>query len=302
LLSASRVTHTDGEDERSEGVREQVARNLKEFGFEPKGHTRSYRKPYPNFFDTVPYPRGFRIPDFVKFSRDDSKTTYEHVGQYLAQVSEIGITDAHKVKLFPLSLSSTAFNWFTSLAPNSVTTWACLEQKFHDYFYYGDTELKLSHLTMVRQKYNETVSEYIRKFRETRNKCYSLTLGEKDLADLAFIGLSSYLREKLEGQDFTDINQVMQHAITHESRARDNKQYSRFRDMNGREKEKKGVNMLEPNNDSDEETDVCVAEWVDAPKVRPMACAFLKPSPGKREEMKYTFDVSKCDKLSNILL
>jgi hypothetical protein len=61
-----------------------VARTLREFSFEPKGHTRSYRKPYPKFFDTVPYPRGFRIPDFVKFSRDDSKSTYGHVGQYLA--------------------------------------------------------------------------------------------------------------------------------------------------------------------------------------------------------------------------
>ena len=60
--------------------------------------------------------------------------------------------------------------------------------------------------------------------------------------------------------------------------------------------------MLEPNTDSDEETDVCMAKWVDAPKSRPMVCAFLKPSPGKREEMKYTFDVSKCDKLFDILL
>jgi hypothetical protein len=58
------------------------------------------------------------------------------------------------------------------------------------------------------------------------------------VADLAFTGLSSYLREKLEGQDFTDINQVMQHAITHGNRARDNKQYSRFRDTNGRENER----------------------------------------------------------------
>jgi hypothetical protein len=49
LLSASRVTHTASEGERSEGVREQVARTLREFGFEPKGHTRSYRKPYPDF-------------------------------------------------------------------------------------------------------------------------------------------------------------------------------------------------------------------------------------------------------------
>jgi hypothetical protein len=68
------------------------------------------------------------------------------------------------------------------------------EKKIH-YFYCGETELRLSHLTTVRQKYNETVSEYIKRFRETRNKCYNLTLGERDLADLAFVGLSSYLKE-----------------------------------------------------------------------------------------------------------
>jgi hypothetical protein len=142
-----------GNGEMSENVREQVARTLREFGFEPKGHARSYKKSYLKFFDTVPYPRGFRIPDFVKFSGDDAKTSYEHVGQFLAQVSEVGITDVHKVKLFPLSLSSTTFNWFVSLAPNSVDTWACLEQKFHDYFYNDETGLRLSHLTSVKQKY-----------------------------------------------------------------------------------------------------------------------------------------------------
>jgi hypothetical protein len=48
----------------------------------------------------------------------------------------------HKVKLFPLSLSGTSFNWFTSLALNSIGTWAGLEEKFHEYFYNGETELK----------------------------------------------------------------------------------------------------------------------------------------------------------------
>jgi hypothetical protein len=143
LLSAPFATPMAYDGEVSKNVREQVARTLRESGFEPKGHTRSYRKPYPDFLDIVPYPRGFRILDFVKFFGDDSKTTYEHVGKYLTQVREVGITDAHKVKLFPL------FSWFTSLAPNSVTAWACLEQKIHDYFYYGETELRLSHLSMV---------------------------------------------------------------------------------------------------------------------------------------------------------
>jgi hypothetical protein len=61
----------------------------------------------------------------------------------------------------------------------------------------------------VRQKYSEIVPEYLKQFRETRNRCYNLTIGEKVLADLAFSVLSSYLREKMEGQDFVDVNQVL---------------------------------------------------------------------------------------------
>jgi hypothetical protein len=51
-----------------ENVREQVTRTLKEFGLETRGRARTYHKPYPEFFDTVPYPRGFRVLDFVKFT------------------------------------------------------------------------------------------------------------------------------------------------------------------------------------------------------------------------------------------
>jgi hypothetical protein len=151
-------------------------------------------------------------------------------------VNDIGMNDIHRVRLFPLSLSSTAFNWFTSLAPNSISTWAHIEEKFHEYFYNGEMELKLSDLTSVRQKYNESVVDYIRRFRETRNRCYGLIVGERDLADLDMAELLSYLRDKLEGQEFTDVNQVMQHAFAQENRARDGRSVGRFRD-NGKEKE-----------------------------------------------------------------
>jgi hypothetical protein len=90
----------------SKNVREQVARTLREFEPEPRGRAKMYQKPYPNFFDTVSYPRGFRVPKFVKFAGEESKSTYKHIGQFLAQVSDYGITDVHKIRLFPLSLSS----------------------------------------------------------------------------------------------------------------------------------------------------------------------------------------------------
>jgi DNA repair ATPase RecN len=70
-------------------------------------------------------------------------------------------------------------------------------------------ELRLSDLTSLRQKYTETVSDYLRQFREVRNRCYNLTIAENDLADLAFAGLTSYLWDKLDRQEFCDTNQLL---------------------------------------------------------------------------------------------
>jgi hypothetical protein len=168
----------------------------------------------------IPYPRGFRVPDLAKFTGDDAKTTYGHIGQFLAQVNDVGIIDIHKIRMFPLSLTGTMFNWFTSLPSNSIDSWVSLEQKFHDYFYDGEVELRLSDLTYLRQKYTKTISDYLRWFREVRNRCYNLTIAEKDLVDLAFEGLTPYLRDKMEGQEFFDTKQLLQHALPYEKCAK----------------------------------------------------------------------------------
>jgi hypothetical protein len=94
----------------NEGVSYQIARTLREFGFTPKGRAISYRKLYPEYFDTIPYPRGFQVQDLVKFMGNDAKTTYEHIGQFLAQVNDMGFYDIHKIRMFPLSLTGTMFN------------------------------------------------------------------------------------------------------------------------------------------------------------------------------------------------
>jgi hypothetical protein len=131
---------------------------------------------YPDYYDQLPYPRGYRVPEFSKFSGDDGKTTLDHVGQFILQCGEASANDALKLRMFPLSLSGAAFTWFTSLAPNSIFTWAQLEQKFYEYFYSSDTELRLSHLTAIKQEHNEHVTEYIRRFRDTRNWCINLNI------------------------------------------------------------------------------------------------------------------------------
>jgi hypothetical protein len=59
----------------ADGIREQIARTLREFGFMPKGRAWAYQNPYPDYFDTLPYPHGFMVPDFTRFTEDDATTT-----------------------------------------------------------------------------------------------------------------------------------------------------------------------------------------------------------------------------------
>ena len=160
------------------------------------GTTRLYQKPYPAEFDFVSFLAGWRIPEFTKLNGDDSCITWEHVSQYVLQLGEAGFNNALRVLLFSLSLTGMAFSWFSSLAPNSIRNWAQLEHKFHEHFFSGKTEAKLLDLTSIKQGRDEPASDYFKKFKEIKSRCFSLTISEKNLADLAFNGLCSYLKEK----------------------------------------------------------------------------------------------------------
>jgi hypothetical protein len=153
----------------------------------PRGQ--SYRKPYDSRFDHHPYPQGTRILKFAKFSGDQGKNTREHIGQFLAQLGELVDTEAFHFRLFSLSLTRTAFAWYTTLPPNSILSWGELKQKFYDHFFSGDYELDLVDLVALRQGKDESVNEYIQRFRDTRNRCFQIHLAEKQLAGLAFNGL-----------------------------------------------------------------------------------------------------------------
>jgi hypothetical protein len=124
----------------------------------------------------------------------------------VAQLGEASFSNSLRVRLFSLSLTGTAFSWFSSLPPNSVQSWNELEQKFHDHFYNGDNEAKLIDLTWVRQGRDESVSNYFKRFKDIKNRCFNLTVAEKDWADIALGGLRSHLKEKLEGFVYYSIN------------------------------------------------------------------------------------------------
>jgi hypothetical protein len=54
--------------------------------------------------------------------------------------------------------------------------------------------------------------------------------------------------------------------------------------------------------DDEESNEICIAKWVEKSGDKLVSCSFLKPNGGRREKMRYTFDVSKSDHLFHLQL
>jgi hypothetical protein len=276
-------------------VREEIAGAFRDkLGVSMVPGGQSYRKPYDSRFDHHPYPQGTRIPEFSKFLGDQGKSTREHIGQFLAQLGELADTEAFRVRLFSLSLTGTAFAWYATLPPNPILSWEDLEQKIHDHFFSGDYELDLVDLVALRQAKDESVNDYIRRFQDTRNRCFQIHLAEKQLAGLTFNDLRYYLKERLEGIQFFTLVQLHQRALACESQSKETAKTIRH-----------NVHIVECDQSSsdDESTEVYAAEMVWPKQAKSLACFSLQPVQKKRqEEVRFTFNVGKCDKIFDELL
>nr|ABA92078.1 retrotransposon protein, putative, unclassified [Oryza sativa Japonica Group] len=80
-----------------------IADVMKEqFGLRPKDAGNLYRQPYPEWFERVPLPNRFKVPDFSKFSGQDSTSTYEHISRFLAQCGEASAVNALRGMIAPI--------------------------------------------------------------------------------------------------------------------------------------------------------------------------------------------------------
>ena len=144
----------------------------------------------------------------------------EHINRFIMQCGEAAQNDALKVHLFSMSLSGSAFTWFTTLPANSIIFWADLEKQFYQFFYSGIEEMKLTDLTNLRQRNDDSVAAFVQRFRDVKNWCFSLVLSDQQLAEVALQGLLPHIREKYAFQEFFSISQ-MGHRMIGEARPYD---------------------------------------------------------------------------------
>jgi hypothetical protein len=99
-----------------------------QFGLKPKQQNLMYRTLYPAAYDQLPLPHKYKLPDFTKFSKQGKVSTVEHINRFIIQCGEAAQQDTLKVRLFSMSLSESAFTWFTTLPVNSIIYWVDLEK------------------------------------------------------------------------------------------------------------------------------------------------------------------------------
>jgi hypothetical protein len=144
-------------------------------------------------------------------------------------------------------------------------------------------------LAQVRQKQGETVVEYIQRFREVKNRCYSTRITEKEAVELASLGLAKPIKDMGFQLEFNSLAHLVQKLTSYEQRHSEIYQ----------DKFKLQITLIDTEDDGDsrEEQEVVVAEWTRGANL--MSCKWVKQQgPAKG----FDFDESKVKQIFDLLL
>ena len=84
------INQPSADDFGSGSIKDEIIKIFRQtFDIDSKGRCQSYQRLYPDEYENVAYPHGFKIPEFVKFTGDDSRTILEHIGQLLYNVVKL---------------------------------------------------------------------------------------------------------------------------------------------------------------------------------------------------------------------
>jgi hypothetical protein len=153
-------------------------------------------------------------------------------------------------------------------------------------------------LATLKQRHNETPLEFLRRFREVKGMCFSLTLPDDQLADMAVAGMLPAIQEKLFGMEFDNLGKLSQKLSLMSNQAYGFKKDTRFAkhhviaDIYNQFLEK--ADRVE---DLDDDEEVAAAEIMWGKKPLIVNQRWIKQTKGT-----YDFDVTKADKLLEFLV
>ncbi|KAM2675582.1 hypothetical protein EV1_002329 [Malus domestica] len=155
-----------------------------------------YSKPYSKKIDALKMPKGYQPPKFMQF--DGKGNPKQHIAHFIETCSNAGTEGDYLVKQFVRSLKSNAFDWYTDLEPESISSWDQLEKEFLNRFYSTRRTVSMLELTSTKQWKEEPVVDYINRWRSLSLDCKD-RLSETSAIEMCVQGMHWGLHYILQG-------------------------------------------------------------------------------------------------------
>lgn len=155
----------------------------------------NYTSPLTEYVWQTELPRGWKVPKFTKFAGDATNSAVEHITQYMGESGDITNNENLRLRFFPSSLTKNVFTWFTMLPSSSINDWTQLERLFHEQFYTGNSKISLKKLASVKQKFAESIDDYLNTFHLLKAMCFT-QVPKHELVEIEDGGLYYSIRKK----------------------------------------------------------------------------------------------------------
>ncbi|KAK1653685.1 hypothetical protein QYE76_071490 [Lolium multiflorum] len=131
----------------------------------PQTSESELEKPYEAWHDRVSFSAGWHPPKFRQF--DGTRDAREHLAYFEAACGDTANSSSLLLRQFSGSLTGPAFHWYSRLPVGAIGSWAGMKEVFKKHFVAMKKDFSIVELSQVRQRREESIDEYIIRFRNS---------------------------------------------------------------------------------------------------------------------------------------
>ena len=121
-------------------------------------------EPFAPCITSIPFPPGFKVPHLSTYDGTTDPTS--HLSTFNVMMRASNMNSELRCMLFPTTLTGPAKSWFDKFWRHSITSWDQLSADFRKQFRNARTRKpEASSLANIKQRKNETLKEYLARFR-----------------------------------------------------------------------------------------------------------------------------------------
>ena len=167
----------------------------------PKERFYAQRPPYPPKVLNKLYPERYEPKAFAQY--DGRKgSAVEHVSKFIDTLGPYVADEDLCLREFSKSLCDRAYTWYIGLKPGSIPTWDDMVDVFCTKYFHGKETVMLATLQATKQRNDEDLMEYIKRFRDIVLDCYD-HYEERTLVEMCMTNMIREFRAVLENLEIS---------------------------------------------------------------------------------------------------